>query len=295
MGESGLGVYLDFRDAIKRLGEHGDQGALRQPVRHVRAHHRRRSLRGADAHLPGHPLHDGRPVGGLQPDDHHPGPVRARRGQLLRPRRQPPGRQRPDAGPGRRLFRPAHTPSATTSPPPSSKRSTPTTPPFARPKPTLRETTPSCLLESKATRSVDSFHRELGKIMWENCGMARTAAGPEDRRSRRFPRCARSSGTTSSVLGAGEELNQSLEKAGRVADFFELGRADVPATRWSATNPAAAISARSTRRPKAKPLRDDENSPTWRPGNSRARTSRRSCTRSRSTFEYVHPAQRSYK
>ena len=44
------------------------QGALRQPVRHVRAHHRRGSLQGADAHLPGHPLHHGRPVGGLQPD-----------------------------------------------------------------------------------------------------------------------------------------------------------------------------------------------------------------------------------
>ena len=44
---------------------------------------------GADADLPGRPLHDGRALGGLQPDEHDPGPVRARRGQLLRPRRQP--------------------------------------------------------------------------------------------------------------------------------------------------------------------------------------------------------------
>ena len=52
-------------------------------------------------------LHDGRAVGGLQPDEHDPRPVRRRRGELLRPRRQPPGRQRADAGPGRRLLRPA--------------------------------------------------------------------------------------------------------------------------------------------------------------------------------------------
>ena len=58
----------------------------------------------ADADLPRRPLHDGRALGGLQPDDHHPRAVRARRGELLRPRRQPPRRQRAHAGPGRRLL-----------------------------------------------------------------------------------------------------------------------------------------------------------------------------------------------
>ena len=107
VGESGLGVYLDFADAIKRLGEHTYRGALRQSVRNVRAHHRRKSLRSPDAHLSRHPLHHGRPVGGLQLDEHHPRPVRARRSELLRPWRQPPGRQRPDAGSGRRLLHPS--------------------------------------------------------------------------------------------------------------------------------------------------------------------------------------------
>jgi succinate dehydrogenase / fumarate reductase, flavoprotein subunit len=69
-------------------------------------------------------------------------------------------------------------------------------------------------------RTVDSFHRELGKIMWD------TAAWPQrpglERRSARSRRCARSSGATSRCPGGGDELNQSLEKAGRVADFFEL-------------------------------------------------------------------------
>ena len=69
VGESGLAVYLDFADAIKRLGQRRHQGALRQPLRHVSQDHRRGSVQGADADLPRHPLHDGRPVGGLQPDE----------------------------------------------------------------------------------------------------------------------------------------------------------------------------------------------------------------------------------
>ena len=51
VGPGGRGVYLDFADAIKRLGEDRIARALRQPVRDVRAHHRRESVRGADAHL----------------------------------------------------------------------------------------------------------------------------------------------------------------------------------------------------------------------------------------------------
>ena len=69
VGESGLAVYLDFADAIKRLGRDVIAGALRQPLRHVPQDHRRGSVPGADADLPRHPLHDGRPVGGLQPDE----------------------------------------------------------------------------------------------------------------------------------------------------------------------------------------------------------------------------------
>ncbi|HUJ14613.1 MAG TPA: fumarate reductase/succinate dehydrogenase flavoprotein subunit [Thermoanaerobaculia bacterium] len=77
------------------------------------------------------------------------------------------------------------------------------------------------LLSAKGTRSVDSFHRELGHIMWEYCGMARSAEGLKKARVEvralrdRYWREVR-------VLGTGEEPNQSLEKAGRVADFFEL-------------------------------------------------------------------------
>jgi succinate dehydrogenase / fumarate reductase flavoprotein subunit len=73
----------------------------------------------------------------------------------------------------------------------------------------------------KGTRSVDSFHRELGKIMWEYCGMARNAAGLEEG-AVADPPLREQFWRDVNVLGGAEELNQSLERAGRVADFFEL-------------------------------------------------------------------------
>jgi succinate dehydrogenase / fumarate reductase flavoprotein subunit len=72
------------------------------------------------------------------------------------------------------------------------------------------------------TRSPDSFHRELGQIIWDHCGMERTDAGLKQALSElsalhgEFKRDLR-------VTGDGESTNQTLEKAGRVDDFFELG------------------------------------------------------------------------
>jgi succinate dehydrogenase / fumarate reductase, flavoprotein subunit len=72
------------------------------------------------------------------------------------------------------------------------------------------------------TRSVDWFHRELGKIMWEYCGMGRNRAGLEKALSE-IPALREEFETDVRVLGDAESLNSSLEKVGRVADFFELG------------------------------------------------------------------------
>ncbi len=95
------------RDCPRRRRD--DSHQVRQPVPHVREDYGRRPVPDADADLSRHPLHDGRPVGRLQPGKHYPRPVRAGRGQLLRPRRQPPGRERPHAGAGRRvLHHPLH-------------------------------------------------------------------------------------------------------------------------------------------------------------------------------------------
>lgn len=77
-------------------------------------------------------------------------------------------------------------------------------------------------LSVNGTRSVDSYHRELGNIMWEYCGMERSADGL--RKAIDLIRSLKDDFYRNvKVLGSAETLNQSLEKAGRVADFFELG------------------------------------------------------------------------
>ena len=77
------------------------------------------------------------------------------------------------------------------------------------------------LLAVNGTRTVDSFHRELGKLLWEHCGMARNAEGLRTALAR-IPELRAEFWRDVKVLGTGEELNQSLEKAGRVADFMEF-------------------------------------------------------------------------
>ncbi|MBI3272346.1 MAG: fumarate reductase/succinate dehydrogenase flavoprotein subunit [Planctomycetes bacterium] len=78
------------------------------------------------------------------------------------------------------------------------------------------------LLAVRGKRTVDSFHRELGKIMWEDCGMSRNEKGLTHA-LKRIPELRDEYHRNVSVLGGSEELNQSLEKAGRVADFLEFG------------------------------------------------------------------------
>jgi succinate dehydrogenase / fumarate reductase flavoprotein subunit len=80
----------------------------------------------------------------------------------------------------------------------------------------------SRLLGINGRRSVDSFHRELGLLMWDLCGMARTEKSLT-RALNRLPTLREEFWKNLRVTGKNEELNQSLEKAGRVADFLELG------------------------------------------------------------------------
>jgi succinate dehydrogenase / fumarate reductase flavoprotein subunit len=78
------------------------------------------------------------------------------------------------------------------------------------------------LLAMKGKRTVASFHRELGKIMWEHCGMGRNRAGLEAA-LQKIPALREEYRQNLNVPGSADELNQSLEMAGRVADFLELG------------------------------------------------------------------------
>src|SRR5215813_13413240 len=77
------------------------------------------------------------------------------------------------------------------------------------------------LLSIKGSRTVTEFHRELGKLMWNKCGMARNEAGLKELLET-IPVLRQEFWRDVNVLGEGNELNQSLEYAGRVADFMEF-------------------------------------------------------------------------
>ncbi len=77
-------------------------------------------------------------------------------------------------------------------------------------------------LTINGSRSADSFHKELGKIMWDKCGMARNKAGLEEA-IKKIPELREEFWRNLKVPGNGQAVNQELEKAGRVADFLEFG------------------------------------------------------------------------
>ncbi len=77
------------------------------------------------------------------------------------------------------------------------------------------------LLSIKGHHTVDDFHRRLGKILWDHCGMSRNAASLE-RALGEVRELREQYWKDVTVAGSADDLNQSLEKAGRVADFFEL-------------------------------------------------------------------------
>jgi succinate dehydrogenase / fumarate reductase flavoprotein subunit len=77
------------------------------------------------------------------------------------------------------------------------------------------------LLSANGSRTVDSFHQELGRLMWDHCGMTRSAEGLQIALDR-IPELREEFWQDVRVPGSGSNLNQSLEKAGRVADFMEF-------------------------------------------------------------------------
>ena len=192
-----------------------------------------------------------------------PGLYCAGRGELLRPRRQPPRRLGAHAGPGRRLLRAAVHDRATTSPALLNKPIPDTDAPGVRrgrgggPRPLQAAT-----WRSAAPASPDHFHRELGKIIWDYCGMDRTAERPREGARRRSRRCARSSRRTCASPAPTTSVNQTLEKAGRVDDFFELGMLMCRDALERARRAAAATSAPSTRPTRARPCATTRTSPT---------------------------------
>jgi succinate dehydrogenase / fumarate reductase flavoprotein subunit len=146
-------------------------------------------------------------------------------------------------------------------------------------------------LGNDGDRTVDSFHRELGKIMWEYCGMERTDEGLRkaiglirDLKAEFYKRVK--------VTGKAEGLNQELEKAGRVADFFELGELMCIDALHRTESCGGHFRAESqTEDGEAK--RDDEHFSyvaAWEYGGDEPVLHKESLV-----FEYVKPTQRSYK
>ena len=77
------------------------------------------------------------------------------------------------------------------------------------------------LLGLKGKRTVDSFHRELGKLLWDQCGMSRTEAGLKHALEE-IPQLRERFWREANIVGTGDSLNQVLERAGRVADYLEF-------------------------------------------------------------------------
>jgi len=149
------------------------------------------------------------------------------------------------------------------------------------------------LLEIKGTRSVDSFHRELGKLMWEYCGMSRTAEGLQHALSK-IPEMRDQFWHDVKVLGTGEELNQSLEKAGRVADFFELS--ELMCLDALARNESCGGHFREEyQTAEGEAARDDDHFSYAAAWEFRGVGIPPQLHREPLSFEYVHPTQRSYK
>jgi succinate dehydrogenase / fumarate reductase flavoprotein subunit len=78
------------------------------------------------------------------------------------------------------------------------------------------------LLNTKGKQTVSYFHKKLGQIMWKGCGMARTAESLKEALAE-IPKLREEFWRDVNIPGSGDTLNQSLERAGRVADFLELG------------------------------------------------------------------------
>ena len=148
------------------------------------------------------------------------------------------------------------------------------------------------LLSINGTRSVDHYHRELGKLMWDYCGMARNRSGLEKALSE-IPALREEFWKDVRVLG-GPALNQSLEKAARVADFFELGELMVRDALHREES-AGGHFREESQTEEGEALRDDEHFAYVGAWEWTGKGNEPTLHREPLEFEYVKLTQRSYK
>lgn len=149
------------------------------------------------------------------------------------------------------------------------------------------------IMSVNGKRSVNSFHRELGHIMWNYCGMERTAEGLQTA-LQKIPALRQEFWENVRVLGSADDLNQSLELAGRVADFLEMGELIV--TDALNRNESCGGHFRAEyQTPDGEALRNDEEYAYVGAWQYTGDESAPLLNKEPLNFEYVHLSQRSYK
>src|SRR5215217_3643533 len=148
-------------------------------------------------------------------------------------------------------------------------------------------------LSINGKRTVDSFHRELGKVMWEYCGMARTDASLR-KALQLIPELREQFWQDVKVPGENGELNQELEKAGRVADFLDLGEL-ICIDALHRTESCGGHFREESQTEDGEALRDDENFSYVAAWMSTGDPSKPALVKEPLEFDNIHLAQRSYK
>ena len=255
VGESGLGVYLDFADAIKRLGEgvirerYGnlfemyqritDEDPYKVPMRIYPAVHYTMGGLWVDYNLMStiEGLHV---IGEANFSDH--GANRLGASALMQ-----------GLADGYFVLPNTIGDYLATAKPPKIDASHPA---FKQAEAEIDERTKK-LLSIDGKRTVDSFHRELGKIMWDYCGMSRNDAGLR-KALELIPPLREEFWRNVNVPGSDAQLNQALEKAGRVADFLELAEL-ICIDALHRTESCGGHFREESQTPDGEALRDDDN------------------------------------
>jgi succinate dehydrogenase / fumarate reductase flavoprotein subunit len=149
------------------------------------------------------------------------------------------------------------------------------------------------LLNINGTKPVDYFHKRLGKIMWNECGMARTAEGLKGAKAE-IQALKKEFWSNVKVMGTNEELNQSLEKANRVADFLELGELMVDDA-LNRNESCGGHFREEYQTPDGEALRDDENYAYVAAWKYQGEGQEEELVKEELVFENVKLTQRSYK
>ncbi|HEY4670161.1 MAG TPA: fumarate reductase/succinate dehydrogenase flavoprotein subunit [Tepidiformaceae bacterium] len=165
-------------------------------------------------------------------------------------------------------------------------------PPFIEAETEVRERI-NRLLTTNGAQTVDALHRRLGKVLWDNCGMARNADGLS-KAIGEIATLREEFWSDVKVLGDGESLNQSLEKAGRVADFFELSEL-ICRDALHREESCGGHFRDEYQTPEGEALRDDVNFAYVAAWEWRGEGQEPACHKEDLVFENVHLAQRSYK